>query len=981
MLCSWAFALSIVGCGGGGGGEVNSAAPLSGTDQGAAQILSTAQSSAEKKGETATTSPAPAAPLTSSNAEAIGTARVLSATASLALEGVPEAPSPAAPLPLLPGGRVLHVNSQTGDDRNDGLTAAPASVLQGPWRTLSRLQQADVRPGDRIVLGCGSVWRETLRLAANGSAASPIVISAPTTGCPAGALPAIDGAAPVPLAVWSQESATIWKAAVSAPVLQVLQAGQALLPAHHPNRGHDASDPTSPYLRIAAAGNSVSTAYGTGSNLVPVGQDLRLPSGVRLTDGARVRVRTNAWHMDEAAVTAFDGQRLTLSRPTNYTLAPGWGYYLTGQSWMVDSPGEWHHDATSGVLRVWMPDSARPPQSLRAVTLATAVELENRSHVVIDGLAVAGAGQGFNLRAARGIQLRNVLVADITNNGVDAADSINVSVDSSTFLRIGANAIDGGGRISGDSVGLIVRNNLVRDSGVLMQGEQVLSLPRLVFAAILAARDATVTGNVVINSGYIGIRVRGGSRVEDNFIFGACSVLDDCAAIYAWNDAGVTIRGNTVLRSRGYLPGMPRGMPTAAQGIYFDESMRSSLIEHNTVIDTDNGIQLHIAYGNTLRGNLLYANRSSQIWLQATRAVLNPGGDVFDNVIVGNRIAPVLGNAVGVRMETPSSSTAAFASFADNIYFDRLGAIVAAESTPAGQQVFDMTGWQRSSGVGSALPVDAAGAATTQTPFAVASVAGPNLIANPSFEQGSGAWASWNATAPFGSLRREPCAGQTCLRYLPGASPGILISPNFTVRAGQWYRLTVDLAADQEGQDVQIVLRRGGGGTNGYETVSDRSLRIKASRELTRYTSTFRATTTVTARDPITGDNGARLDIDNLVSGRSVALARVELVPVQPSSTALVHGAMVNAGRSTLTVPCPYTGEQALQCGYVFDMQTQRPIQWPMTVQPHRAVGFYLQDPQLADADRDGIADVHDACPGTPSGRPADATGCALGQR
>ena len=119
------------------------------------------------------------APQTLSNSDVVGTARALSATASLALEGVPEAPAPTPPLVMPAGGRVFHVNSQAGDDRNDGRAAtAPTGTASttGPWKSLARVMQSDLGPGDTLVLACGSTWNETLRVPANGTAARPVQI-------------------------------------------------------------------------------------------------------------------------------------------------------------------------------------------------------------------------------------------------------------------------------------------------------------------------------------------------------------------------------------------------------------------------------------------------------------------------------------------------------------------------------------------------------------------------------------------------------------------------------------------------------------------------------------------------------------------------------------------------------------------------------------------------------------------------------------
>ncbi len=52
---------------------------------------------------------------------------------------------------------VFHVDDQQGDDDASGRTPAEA------WRTLERVNRADLRPGDRVAFRRGGIWRGQLR--------------------------------------------------------------------------------------------------------------------------------------------------------------------------------------------------------------------------------------------------------------------------------------------------------------------------------------------------------------------------------------------------------------------------------------------------------------------------------------------------------------------------------------------------------------------------------------------------------------------------------------------------------------------------------------------------------------------------------------------------------------------------------------------------------------------------------------------------
>ncbi len=75
-----------------------------------------------------------------------------------------------------------YVDSQKGVDSNNGLSPTLA------WRSLARLRDFALKPGDGVLLTAGSIWREPLLLTRSGSKGAPITIG--RTGM--GARPRID---------------------------------------------------------------------------------------------------------------------------------------------------------------------------------------------------------------------------------------------------------------------------------------------------------------------------------------------------------------------------------------------------------------------------------------------------------------------------------------------------------------------------------------------------------------------------------------------------------------------------------------------------------------------------------------------------------------------------------------------------------------------------------------------------------------------
>jgi hypothetical protein len=595
--------------------------------------------------------------------------------------------------------RRFHVDSRLGRDSNDGRSAARA------WRSLARLATAPLAPGDRVELACDSIWRETLRLRSSGMASAPIVVAAPAAGC--SQLPTIDGSVELPAARWVRQSTGVWRQPFTSVPLQLFSAAGHWVDAHHPNRS--ASGPT--WLSMATDGN-LSTANGRDvSTRLSAGADLVLPTATRLGPGTRVRVRTAAFVIDDLPVASTDGRVLNLAVPSTYPLKAGWGYLLTGQAWMVDSPGEWFHDAASRRLLAAPLGSSTPPQlPASATVLPLGIDLQGRSHVVIDGLAVRKVGTGALLRGGQGLQLRNSRFEDIADRGIDAADSQAVALESNRLERTGLDAVFAGGIGAEAAQGLVVRNNLVRQSGVLIDGTAIRSLPRRSYGAVLAGQSATVSGNVIVDSGYIGIRVFERSVVDGNVVIGSCTVLDDCGAIYTLGAGnGSRITGNVVLAVRGNPGGKPgAAQGPQAQGLYLDDNASGVQVEGNTVIDADHGVQLHDASANAVTANHLYGNRVAQLWLQET----SPGA-LTDNRVTDNLAAPVHPLSRSLVAQTVQPLASAFGLFDRNRWFDAVPGGIGTVGTSVLSRDLSTLDWFTSPGLVSASAADADGSASS----------------------------------------------------------------------------------------------------------------------------------------------------------------------------------------------------------------------------------------------------------------------------
>lgn len=982
-LSTVSLSVLLAACGGGGGAEVEpsasstpfTAAPApTATSHPAASATPASASESDSSGASADAGPFLVdAVAGSSSSQWVGvdetpTATILAVSSNTILRDTTVIPGSAT-------GAIYYADNRIGNDANDGLSPTQIAPGRGPWQSLSRATQA-LNPGDTLRLACGASWNETLRPARSGTATAAITIASHPAGCNNPA--AIDGSTYLGPAAWTQESGSIYRARLSQRPSLVLSDAGVFRIAHHPNRGYDSAKPTSLFFANAADSNLQTVGNVSGSTYLTTGSDFKLPTGAAITPGTLVRVRPNAWTLSEVSVSSVSGTRVNLASPTRGQVKSGWGYYFVGQRWMLDSPGEWFWDAAAGMLFAWLPNSSAPTGFTRAVTRSVGVNLSSLQYITVDGLTVRGVVTGIDARSSRNVVVRNSRIEDTAHHGIDATGSTALTAASNALSRTGGDSI-----IAGAGTNAQVLNNRINQSGVRIVNGNVVSLPVSAVGAIIGGDFGTITGNTVTDTAYTSIMVHNGSTVTGNSVAGSCATLDDCGGIYTYGpDNNSVITGNLVRDTRGALDGkgsLP--LTTQAQGIYLDELATGVLVEGNTVTGADHGIQVHISSNNTIRRNKLYGNRVSQIFMQEGSARGNEAGDLFGNIVDANQVVPTTSTARGFWHLTTVNDTTRFAAYDTNIYFDRLFARVGVEETPAGLVEYTFKAWQAAKTPGGQpRQQDASGRAASAITNASLVIAGSNIVPNGQFPNSLTGWSTYNATAPRGTLTRLACELGFCAHYVAGGSEGLVSSPNFSVTKDRWYRITADVKGSVNGQVLNLVLRRGGGGSNGYEPLSSLYAYVPITTSWSRLTFTVQATKSIQAADPLTGDLGARLDFASIKPGQSLTLGNVEIVPVDIPASSSRTALLINDTASPATVVCPTAGSAPQLCGSFYRLSDNAPVAWPYPLTARSSEIVFTLDTSLIDSDADGIANSQDACAATPAGLAVNAQGCALWQ-
>src|SRR5690606_38573851 len=161
----------------------------------------------------------------------------------------------------------------------------------------------------------------------------------------------------------------------------------------------------------------------------------------------------------------------------------------------------WHYNPTNESLYVWLPDGGAPGDRVSMGFGERAVDASGTSHVVIRDIAARRAIDGIVIRNSNDVSVRNVSVDDVRDIGIDAAASGTGRTGGNRSSRAGIDAISGIDRIKGGSwsSGLHATSNTIKDSGVRLEGNTIVSLPRRSFAAINVGTHSVVSWKKIDN--------------------------------------------------------------------------------------------------------------------------------------------------------------------------------------------------------------------------------------------------------------------------------------------------------------------------------------------------------------------------------------------------------------------------------------------------------------------------------------------------
>lgn len=809
-----------------------------------------------------------------------------------------------------------YMDSLDGNDLNSGTSPVM------PWKTLDKSNSVKYYPGDIIYFKCGRIWRGQLNISSSGTSGNPITFKSYGLNCGPGTKPIITASRKVN--GWRHYSDNIYVADVQIGIVKQMRLnGQKMNLARYPDTG---------YL-------SITRDSLPGSDIEEGAQFLyysSLPDKLdpKSLPGARIRIRTTDWLIEDREITSFEPSlnKLNWQDETVYALRKGHGYYLENKLWMLDHQEEWYFDTNNKKLYAWLLNNMNPDETGVSIEISDrdyAVSITSAENVHIDGIDVRNSGvDGISIINSRGIVISNCIVSVSGRNGINIINSPDSSVNNS---EVRGSVQDGINIRFSD--GTVIYGNIIENTGTV--GSPVRSNGAIY---IRNSVNSVIQNNKIVNSGYAGIYFTGGAAVLNNIIENSCMVLNDCGAIYTWNDFDLRaaydskIVGNIIDNVIGNAQGTPRAK-SLARGIYLDEYSNGIHVFKNTVVNSaEYGICLHNAFNNIIEENTIYGKGDAQL------AILESAGMGLQRVVTGNIFSknimfPLSTNEpILLRGEF---SNIDFGFFNNNIFpllYSRQVVLEmyrqnypAVDSFSANSYRLDAWQQKRTTNTTNNILINLFDVMS----YKIISLDSDNLIGNGSFDNNLVSWEVWsdNKDAEVNLISNCNVSGG-CVKFTSGLKSvsNIFASKGFNIRYGKVYRLSFRARAFESDQSTQLIIRRG---EPPYESIGLEKTVSVSNKGWINYNYIFVANKTL---------NNAQLHF-HLPMGQAAILIddiTISEVTVEYNDTSDDAYILINRTATPQDIYCPVADIDGI-CDQYIDLD-KRSIVWPVKLQGYSSM-------------------------------------------
>jgi len=465
-------------------------------------------------------------------------------------------------LPITLGATNYYVKNG-GNDSFNGSNDALA------WNTITKVNTewaaGTFAAGDTIFFKRGSTFAGTITVTEAGTAGTPIVISAYSTG----ADPIITGLET--LTSWTSVGDTIYYATLTggSACEMVTVDGVQYAKGRWPN---------STWMTVTSR-PSTSQIICTALTATPDWDD------------AEMVIRENRWTLTRHTITDHSTTSVTFTPVLTYN-PTGYGFFIQNSLTALDTFGEWYHDHAANRLYIHMGDSTIGSYSIKASDTDYGVNLATYENITITGLTFTGFNKAaiyasFGDYDAHGITVNDCNISYSGGDAIYINRSSGDTITNNTISYSNHAAVTLWGNFG---TGCLVDGNTISYTGTILGGAfnaYGATAANNAYDAIYTNPDkTTITNNVITYTGYIPINYRGDSTlVQHNYISNYCYVKDDGAGIYVYDctDPGKRVLNNVILYGLGASGGMATGSQISAHGIYTDGEASNVHFEGNII--------------------------------------------------------------------------------------------------------------------------------------------------------------------------------------------------------------------------------------------------------------------------------------------------------------------------------------------------------------------------------------------------------------
>lgn len=581
--------------------------------------------------------------------------------------------------------------SNSGSDSNNGLTTST------PWNSIDKVNAkfSTFAPGDSILFLRNGVWYGTVRVTKDGNSTNHIIIGAYGSG----ARPIITGY--TALTGWTSLGSNLYSKSVvaSGDVNLVTVDGSIAQIGRFPNSN------------AANGGYLVYSAFGPVTTKGAINTITSTTTPINWI-GAEIIIRKKDWVNERDTITAISGNIISYRQPyigNIYTGIANYGYFYQRSLYTLDQNKEWYYNDTTNTLYMYL-TSSPAGRDIYISTLDTGIYVGGYDYIDIENLELRGFNRyGVYSYFATMPTIKNCYVHEMGADGVTWWQSTNATIRnckiSDCLASGGFIRNDGSGGYTGVNLINDTVNNICQIAGMEVpsgRGSDAEGRGGLTGTGI----NVTISGNRVVNCGYLGIEFKSsatvGANVFNNFVDTFCNVRQDGGGIYSYNSnntpttwAWSNVYNNIVLHGIGNNNGCASGQPKKGRGIYPDEGSNHENIYSNTIAYMAS--QAIHANSNTylnFNDNILYGNTSTSLDLTRFN-----GAPLYRNIIATrNTFIPYTVSYFNAAIDQPTlisiqSDVQAMSGIDSNYYQFKTSTPFAAGSQYANKTNYNVTNY------------------------------------------------------------------------------------------------------------------------------------------------------------------------------------------------------------------------------------------------------------------------------------------------